>query len=512
MDIKSLVQKLKKARTPKKFYEAANEVIEAATSFLDDNTYSSRDGGGIEVNVKIYSRLASFDDVFEKIASERNLSEDAKEYITEELGDDWANNQYEHWLGFERENIMLYLEDFSDVINEKEVGFAGRMGGHLILGDDKQYKDNIEEIENILYNYFDKEGDYEGEEKFSKFLDDEGDYLIGNAVSLEELDTYEKAIEHIKNIVNGIPDSWKDELEYRINEWYDDNFNQDDVDSYVERRDAHLKKKVEEKKDAEENPPYSKNKFIHIVTDNNEYYVNYLGFISQKKSINDPYYAFTGNWILNKIVRADEEIGEYIGIADFKSLTPERISQLNGILSKGDYHVADIDHNTNRIMGGRIISMSLVNDPRDASKMSSGGDVIQKDNSLFGIFMNKRFGYNEPMPEDSYYSTWANRWEKGIEKVWSEGDDTTRAALIDAIEEKGKAIHHFKDEELTFKDTSFPISYLFVKNRFGRDFEDSYAKGWIDRFNKPVEKTLGLMDTLSLGILVSILKFKQANN
>lgn len=139
-------------------------------------------------------------------------------------------------------------------------------------------------------------------------------------------------------------------------------------------------------------------------------------------------------------------------------------------------------------------------------KNNEGRDVIKKDNSLFGIFMDERFGgFN---PEDSYSRGWVDRWNKGIENVWKEGDNTTRAALIEAIERKAKDVHYFKEEELDFTDTSFPITYMFVKNRFGRDLTDSYAQNWVGRFNESVEKTLGQMDTRSLGVLVSILKLK----
>lgn len=510
MVIKNLVEKLKKARTPKKFYDAAQELLDAATSFLDDNSYSSRDANGIEVDVKVYSRLENFEDALERLAEKYNLSEDAKEYITDELGENWANEMYDSWLDFERENIMLYLEDFTNVINEKEVGFAGRSGGHLILGDDEQYRKHIEEIEYIIDNNFNKQGEYIGDEKFAHFLnEDDGVDLIHWAETLTDLDVFSAAIDKIKNAVKGIPDSWKDELDYRLNEWYENDFSEDDVKRFVEKRDYEENKKNQAARQAEENPPFPKDKFIYISTTNNEYYVNYLGLVSQKKIVNKPYYAFTGNWKLTGIVRHDDELGDTIRIASFNELTPERISKLNESFANGDYHVTDIDYGTSRMWGAKLTSMMLVDDPRDKSIMRDGGDVIQKDTSLFGTFMEIRFPH--VTTDDSYYRTWVNRWNKGIDLLWNEADDTTRSAIIEAIEKKAKNKYYFKEVPLEYKDASLPVSYLFVKNRFGRDLNDSYAQTWISRLGSPIEKAIGQMDNQSMGVLVSALKFKKQN-
>jgi len=397
--IKGLIADLKKAKTPKKFYSAAQALIDAATLFLDDNTYSSHYDNGIEVNVKVYSHLESFEDALERLAEKHDLSEDVQEYITEELGDDWANKMYESWLDFERENIMLYLEDFTDVINEKEVRFAGRSGGHLILGDDNVYREAIEEIEYILDNNFNKEGEYVGDEKFSEFLDTDGSDVLHWAEVIEDLDTFDAAIDKIKEALKGIPELWKEELYFGLNEWYDNYFSYDDVQSYVDKRDAHLKKGEADKKD--------------------------------------------------------------------------------------------------------------IDDPQDKNMMSQGGDVIQKDTSLFGVFMDIRFPH--VTTDDSYYRTWINRWNKGIDLLWNESDDTTRSALIEAIEQKAKNIYYFKEVPIEFKDASLPVSYLFVKNRFSRDFNDSYAQTWISRLSSPIEKAIGQMDTQSMGVLVSVLKFKKQN-
>jgi hypothetical protein len=129
--------------------------------------------------------------------------------------------------------------------------------------------------------------------------------------------------------------------------------------------------------------------------------------------------------------------------------------------------------------------------------------------SLFEIFIENRFGGLDP--NDSYLKTWMNRWEKGIQKVWNEGDSTTRAALIQSIEEKAKQTDYYREVPLTVTNPKLSISELFIQNRFQRDSSDSYAKNWINRFEEPIEKTMGLMDTQSLGVLVSVLKLKQKN-
>lgn len=129
--------------------------------------------------------------------------------------------------------------------------------------------------------------------------------------------------------------------------------------------------------------------------------------------------------------------------------------------------------------------------------------------SLFEIFIENRFGGLDP--NDSYLKTWMNRWEKGIQKVWNEGDGTTRAALIQSIEEKAKQTDYYREVPLTVTNPKLSIGELFIQNRFQRDSSDSYAKNWINRFEEPIEKTMGLMDTQSLGVLVSVLKLKQKN-
>lgn len=129
--------------------------------------------------------------------------------------------------------------------------------------------------------------------------------------------------------------------------------------------------------------------------------------------------------------------------------------------------------------------------------------------SLFKTFIDVRFGGLDP--NDSYLKTWMNRWEKGLQKVWDEGDNTTRAALIQAIEEKAKETDYYREIPLTVANPRLSISELFIQNRFQRDSSDSYAKGWLNRFEQPIEKTMGLMDTQSLGVLVSVLKLKQKN-
>lgn len=505
MSVKDLIKKLEEARTPSKFYKAAKALVDAAQDFLDNNTYESRDASGIEVDVKVYGRIDSFETALEKLAEKKNLSEDEIEYITDELGEEWANRSYEGFLEFERENIMLYLEDFKDVINEKEVGFAGRSGGHLILGDDKYYRDAIENIEYYLNNNFSDKGIFEGD-SFSDFMDEaDGDYdeIISGSEKLEELDTYQKAIDKIKDAVKGIPEMWRDELDYRLNEWYDNYFDKEDLKRFVEKRDYEENKRIEDARQAENNPPFPKDKLLYIRTSNNEYYVNYLGHIVQKKYFGE---GFSGKWKFISIVRVDEETGEDIPFLNFRQLTPKEISE-DRLYEKNDYRVHDNDYGTHRIWGDKIISMSLIDYPE--TKKDGGKVETKKDTSLFGVFMEKRFGW--VTPNDSYYHGWRNRFDKGIQNVWNEADDETRQALIDAIVEKASTVNYFREEKLDYPDASLPIAHLFVKNRFHVDLDDSYAKNWISRFEGDVEKSLGYMDTRSLGIIVSVLKLKLGN-
>lgn len=145
-----------------------------------------------------------------------------------------------------------------------------------------------------------------------------------------------------------------------------------------------------------------------------------------------------------------------------------------------------------------------IKDYCDNDTKKSGGS-LHSDDSLFNIFLKERFRWLTP--SDSYYHTWKNRWEKGVNTVWNEADDTTRKALINAIEKKYGVVG---DVKLQYTDKSLPIDYLFVKNRFGRDFTDSYVSNWSYRFSKTPEQLIGYMDTQSLETFLSVLKFKNS--
>lgn len=379
MDFKELVNRFKEAKTASSFYDAFLKLVENSRDFIDEHEYSSRDSSGIAVDVKIHNLHYSFENALDDLVEKESLDEVQKDYIEEELGEEWASRMFDYWIDWERENIALTLSEFIEngVIKEKELTFAGRSGGHLILGDEGEYEDAINTIERYIYSsYFDKTGTYIGDEKFSEFLkSDDYDDIIGYAETLKELDVYSDAIKFVNEAKKNIPNMWKEELQNRLDEWYQDN---------------------------------------------------------------------------QEIIQKD-------------------------IIEGG---VSEQDDN-----------------------MEDGGDVV--DNSFFGKFMQNRFAWVKP--NDSYYATWKGRWTKGLENVWNEGDLETRQSLIEVIQE----INPTKEVELKVKDKIMPISYLFVMNRFGKDFTDSYVSNWHERFKKSPEILLGYMDDISINTLVEVLKLKK---
>jgi hypothetical protein len=205
------------------FADSIKEALEAGQNFIDEYEYTSyRQGEGLAVNVKLYD---AYEDV-EDLIDEMDISAEQKEWLKREADDEWSYNQFNWWLEWERENVPELLSEQFDELDKNEILFGGRSGGWLIFASTGNLQSEMDELSYLYDDYFDSEG---------TFIDDEYD----SYEEFKESDEYEEAIDLIKRIytvVNqyyevvdyineakrGMPDAWKEELKFRLEEKVED--------------------------------------------------------------------------------------------------------------------------------------------------------------------------------------------------------------------------------------------------------------------------------------------------
>lgn len=191
----------------------------------DDGYYPQHSPKMYEVNVKIHERLTDPADILNQYPKKYHKA------IIEEFADKKIEDIY--WNFLEDKRMMLkedvkypdnlsntkYADAFS-IIKEESVGFYGRMGGHFCFDVEE---DNITEklAEIIDLSYTDGSGWNPDESSYTEKLD--AKYATEVIKEAEALKTKIFLIkECVKIQKDCIPENWKEELAYRIEEYIEE--------------------------------------------------------------------------------------------------------------------------------------------------------------------------------------------------------------------------------------------------------------------------------------------------
>lgn len=133
--------------------EKINSMIGRITeynAYLNDNTYyANRGAKQLSFDVKFYAYLTETE--VEKCIKGLRLSKKRTAQVMDEFNEDRLSGVYYHFIS---DNQELFTEDLDSkdspyyyMVNKKDVGFYGRQGGHLCLGDVSSFELNIDETE-----------------------------------------------------------------------------------------------------------------------------------------------------------------------------------------------------------------------------------------------------------------------------------------------------------------------------------------------------------------------------
>jgi len=135
------------------------ERIEEYNSFLNDNRYYERGcNAQLSFNVKMYNLSINTDEV-EKHIDTLGITGERREQIIEEFNEGRLEGIYSHFL---ENQGTCFIEDveqkespYYNFFNAKDIGFYGRSGGHLCLGDISSFELEIGDTEVNNYPIWD---------------------------------------------------------------------------------------------------------------------------------------------------------------------------------------------------------------------------------------------------------------------------------------------------------------------------------------------------------------------
>ena len=239
--------------TSEDFYSRMEKTIKEAYEFLNQYEYkhSRYDSPKLAVNVKLYNVNYDIDAALETYQNRKgNFDMDKMRYVKKDLylDEQWVYEQYNRFLDdtlyFFKEEL---LEDFGDVLKDKQIYQEGRSGGWLVFNDDGELSEMVDELESILNNNFAEDGELVGNDRWGydmepvtfKEFKEEGEY--DDAIYYAErikylLADYENVVEDIKKAHKNIPDNWKAFLDEKVDEHISENkkrykiFTEDDPD------------------------------------------------------------------------------------------------------------------------------------------------------------------------------------------------------------------------------------------------------------------------------------------
>lgn len=231
-----------------KSYEKILNEVQSIKNWIEDH----RHGNYIALNVKIYSNVATVYDL-EYIMTEQNYTDEQKEYLRDIADNNWF---CQHWDWFLEDQARYFIEDYIhgctissneyyeglkaeikkgkktcypyiekkrsiqsklkevekwqkrdnqqsfylSMLSTREIGFFGRSGGWLSITDFNSFFSLLEDIElNVQYK----------EKSDALYTLKEAKNLLNAVVWL-----YNAA----KKMHEGIPESWKEEVKFRLNE------------------------------------------------------------------------------------------------------------------------------------------------------------------------------------------------------------------------------------------------------------------------------------------------------
>ena len=221
--------------TSEDFYSRMEKTIKEAYEFLNQYEYkrSRYDSPKLAVNVKLYNVNYDIDEALETYQNRKgNFDMDKMRYVKKDLylDEQWVYEQYNRFLDdtlyFFKEEL---LEDFGDVLKDKQIYQEGRSGGWLVFNDDGELSEMVDELESILNNNFAEDGELVGNDRWGydmepvtfKEFKEEGEYddAIYYAERIKYLLTdYEDIVEHIKKTHKDVPANWKAFLDEKVDE------------------------------------------------------------------------------------------------------------------------------------------------------------------------------------------------------------------------------------------------------------------------------------------------------
>jgi hypothetical protein len=250
--------------------------LEEIRSFMESNSHNDRHENYIAVNVKVYANIVRHDDL-EDFLKTTKFTQEQQEFLISEITEKWMIKQWDWYLEFQgryftedfiggctisgsehyesvreevkngektsypyidsKRSVKTKLEtidkwdredrrqaNYLSLIDTEEIGFFGRSGGWLVICK-KSFLD-VDHLEYSLDHIAEKISYDTKEDVLYEFNSLADRY---NAVKW----LFDEATMRHKEI----PEGWKDELEFRLTEYLEDNFEGED-DKIEEKLEA----------------------------------------------------------------------------------------------------------------------------------------------------------------------------------------------------------------------------------------------------------------------------------
>ncbi len=235
------------------------KVIEDYNEYIEDNKYYTRygySGGQLSFNVKLHNVLLGDGDI-EDYLDKLNIQGKYRKKILKEFNEERTGGIWNHFFENAQESFKEDLTGWDecpwkDIVTPKEVGFYGRGGGHLCLGDIGEFLLEVGDTEfgnYPIWKYRPNWGsDWSVDKPIEKLITDfkehfgfttQAEVLAELKIDSEKGDIkgyYDKAVsnkaalealeEYIKDFKENANDRFHEELYYEIDIFISDKFSQ----------------------------------------------------------------------------------------------------------------------------------------------------------------------------------------------------------------------------------------------------------------------------------------------
>lgn len=226
---------------PKDFYNFIKKTTQKAEDIVDEFKYS-RDG--LVVNVKLNGFDYDIDGAIKIAEKKYNLNDEQVEKLEENFNDDEISNITERVIEMSRSDAEETLRDFIDLdICKDEIFYTGRSGGYLIFQETDYFDSVVESLDDVLYNNFDKNGNFESEDysSFESFIQREGKEIQKDISFIYYYEfafgVFEAYVKKAKKDLENIQDTLIDEVEI-----YTEQYVLDTNDEEVEEKESEEEK------------------------------------------------------------------------------------------------------------------------------------------------------------------------------------------------------------------------------------------------------------------------------